>query len=263
MELLELLSKLTQSQPLQAEGGFLAAGASSPLEGIVGGTLSGMGGGPLGMLLGAGTGLVSFANKRRQLDMMNQIYDDMVKSKATDPTYYAANGGLVPKDDETGISRLQTEKGEVAAMKDGTIVDVKSTKTHKQMSKKEVTDVLPAYTLIGDHKTILKKKDADKVVISSDPLTYSENNKDGKKYKETTVGDLFKNKKEMTLADTLKAVRSKVPMPSSLEDYTDPFVKATADANMELRKKYLDAVMMMAAKENKLLKTQLKNNAGL
>lgn len=224
----------------------------------LGGAMQGFGmAGPLGALLGGVGGLLGGAKKRGDFEAaQRQQYEDMFTNKRSEPSFYAKNGGMVmPIDGE--VATLQTEKGEVAAMPDGMIVDVMSKKKHKDMKKDVVTDVFPAGTFIADTDGELKREDAKDYSLGSMPMTYTEEG-EKEKYKEVLLSDLFGKNKKLKTAQLLGKVKKEVKMPERVADEIhDPFAMAAAQDNLATRGKYIQAVMNLSARSDRKLRKEI------
>lgn len=80
-----------------------------------------------------------------------------------------ADGGQIPQP-----ARVQAEKGEVIITPKFDIFDVKADKLHKDMKKKDITDILgPDDYMFSDRTTVTKKK-AEKIIVGIKPLFYTE-----------------------------------------------------------------------------------------
>lgn len=141
---------------------------------------------------------------------------------------------------------IQTEKGEVVSLPDGTIVDVKAIDMHKNMHKHDITDILPgeSHVFSNDAKMKLnldssiggvKIKD---MKLGKTTFEYKEN--------EVTVGpkdimlsDIWGKKKELTPAELVNNIKSKF----ELRDNKNNFLTQRAnEENKEQRLLYLDIV---------------------
>lgn len=178
-----------------------------------------------------------------------------MKAKTVEPSFYAGKGGIVGGD-ENVVMPVQAKFGEVAAMPTGMIVDVHAdNRKHKGMGK-EVTDFLPAGTYIGSDKEISKEK-ADKVELGHNVSEYSEFKK-GKPVESIKLSELYGKRKNMTVAELLRATRNKFKVPEVLDDKVrDPFAEATANENIAQREKYVSAIMNLDMGKKSLVE-QLK-----
>lgn len=229
----------------------------------LGGAMMGFGtAGPLGALLGLGAGLVGGAlNKSRKDTYDRLVYDNMISQKTVQPSYYAKAGGIIMPLGEEELVRVQAQKGEVIALPTGAIVDVHSTKKHKDMKKSDITDYVPIMSLMGDEETKIKLEDAEKMVLGADPGVYKEYN-DGKKqpFREIKMSDALGKKKEFTTAEGLRMIKKNIPIPEDLErDVYNPFARETARENYITRGKFISGLMELASKKNKLLRKQLES----
>lgn len=238
-------------------GAFLMADQRSVGSQVLGGALTGFSmGGPLGALLGIGGGLLGAAKRRSSQQAYDRmIYDNNISTKTVQPSYYAKNGGIVESLDGEAVP-TQSQRGEIAALPSGAIVDVHSKKMHKEMKKKDVTDYIPNGTFIGD-ETKLTKEAADKIIIGASPGVYSEIKSKNIPYKEIKLGDAIK-KKTFTAAEGLEAIRDYVKIPQELErGISDPFARITAKENLGTRGKFISGLMELTSKNNKKLRKQI------
>ena len=205
----------------------------NPMEGV---------GGILGMLLGVGGGILSNSVKREEdRARAREMRETMMRSKTVEPSFYASKGGIVGGLDP--VIAVQSKKGEVAYMPNGLIVDVHSN-AKKHTGTKEVTDMLPAGTYIGSDKKISKER-ASKVEIGQKVDEYSEFKK-GSPVKSIKLDVLYGKKKDMTVAELLKATKDMLKVPKELDDNIyDPYATETAKENMAQRDKYVSAIMAL------------------
>lgn len=210
-------------------------------------------GGIMGLLLGVGGGIL--ANSINKDPYNREGTEAMMKAKTVEPSFYAGKGGIVGGD-ENVVMPVQAKAGEVAAMPTGMIVDVHAdNRKHKGMGK-EVTDFLPAGTYIGSDKEISKEK-ADKVELGHNVSEYSEFKK-GKPVESIKLSELYGKRKNMTVAELLRATRNKFKVPEVLDDKVrDPFAEATANENIAQREKYVSAIMNLDMGKKSLVE-QLK-----
>lgn len=146
----------------------------------------------------------------------------------------------VPED--TSPVPIQAEVGEVAAMEDGGIVDVKAKKRHKGMDDEEVTDILPPGSFIAsrDKKMEFSKEEAKDVIFGYNPIKYEEDSQTTAP-KEHTAADIM-TKDKMTPADYLKLVRNLYPV-TDRED--DAFAQKAVEENLQSRLPYIQSAMYM------------------
>ena len=149
-----------------------------------------------------------------------------------------AEGGMTTK---PGYVPYQTESEEVLVLPDLSIIDTAATKKHGKMKKDQVTDYIPEGTYIGSARVKLKKKDADKIVISTTAVKYKEGEKP-KEPKQYTLGDLF-TKPTMSVADVIRQVAKKLPV---IDKPGDIMVGETNDLNKAQRIPYLQAIVGLA-----------------
>lgn len=248
---------------IAAGSGMILSQSNNLLEAGAGGAMTGFAaGGPLGALLGLGFGLIGAG--RRGMDQAanrRMLYDHEISSKASQPSYFAEHGGIV--DDFSGDMMIKTQgkKGEVAALPDGSIVDLHATKKeHKDYKKGEpqTSDNLPAGTFIGDD-TKIKLKDAKKIVLGAEPGIYKEYGK-GTPYKDILLSDALGTKEQMTTAEALNKIKKHIPVSQDIENEVDDHMaRITTAENLQTRGKYISGLLELASKNNKLLKKQLAN----
>lgn len=135
---------------------------------------------------------------------------------------------------------IQAEVGEVAAMEDGGIVDVKAKKRHKHMKDEEVTDILPPGSFIAsrDKKMQFTKKEAKDIVFGFNPIKYEED-KQSQAPKEHTAADIMTSEK-MTPADYLNVVKRLYPMTDRKDD---AFAQRADEENLQSRLPYIQSAM--------------------
>ena len=156
-----------------------------------------------------------------------------------------------PLEDQAPVP-IQTEKGEVAAMPDGGIVDVKAKKKHKNMDDEEVTDILPPGSFVAsDHKRMqFTKEDVEDTVFGFNPIEYNEEGAT-EAPKEYTAADIM-TKKKMTPAEYLNVVKSRFKQ-TDRED--DAFAQRAAEENLESRQPYIDAMINLTERKSPDSKT--------
>lgn len=167
-----------------------------------------------------------------------QIYGPLRKGGRP---YILTNGGMAEP------MAVQTEKGETIVNPNMDIFDVKAKKTHEQMKRNEITDILGPEDYVLSNKTKISKNKADKMVIGVKPLLYSEDG-DASKYEEIKLSSLFK-KKEHTMAELSKIVRSQY---STIDEPKNTFEKRASDDNRQSRANYLGLLMNINQKKVKI-----------
>ena len=201
------------------------------------------------------------AKRQMPAAKFKQVMEELRK---IDPTIRYQYGGYIPKfqfggsiNDEHsipvfssyledfGLTELQTEKGEIAFMPDGSLPDVKAKKLHKHQDKDDVTDIMQSGTYIFSNDP--KMKFGVKSKIGGVELGDMKLGKSVFKYKEneTTAGpedimlkDMFFNgsKKELTTADIAKNIKKNLPIVDLKNDY---FADRAIAENKDQRVEYL------------------------
>ena len=217
--------------------------ASGALKGAGYGAMLGPLGAGVGALIGGLTGAAtSGINRGRYDEMTGNTEKARIKAATvfgTDIGQYAGGGNIEGPPGE--LIPVQTEKGEVIVIEDGSIFKTKATKTHKQMDADEITDLLLSGTHVASNSKSesMTKKDADKIIMGYDIVTYDEAGNSSKP-KENKLGDLFK-KKQMTHAEILEAVKDKYPTNDDIK--YDPFLRKANKENLKSRLPYIQAVI--------------------
>lgn len=172
-----------------------------------------------------GLGTTMFQNNMRQMENNSldyQAYQNDLLSSQQDinrggglqmlkmggkikPRLYP-KGGLTDPELPTPV---QLEKKEMIVTQDGDIYQSKSKELHKNMKKDEITDIAPSGSYVISNRSKLKKKDADKIILGINNLTYKETENKGE-YKEHKLSDLF-DKDEETLAELTMKLQKKYP----------------------------------------------------
>lgn len=179
-------------------------------------------------------------NNLNQKNQQNELEWHKLQQENIGATQNNTYGGIMAQggggDPETPMF-VQAEKGEVIVDTSGNIYDVKAKTTHKQQKgKKEITDVLMPNSYMLSNKIKISKEKADKIMISLDPMSYSEfDNKGG--YKENTLGELFKSK-EHTLAELGGIIRKMFPVENT-DGNNNQFVRKTNEENKQKRLAYI------------------------
>lgn len=222
-------------------GGTMSAMANIPGEepnifnSVLGGALTGIGGGPLGIAAGALSGGLSSA--ARYQDYINQqAYSTPdVTKKGVSPNAFMEEGGATP------FTKVQTEKGEVILLPNGTLVDVLAVRPHSKEKKDKVTDMLMEGSYVFSHKLQLDtRKLSDKEdILAQFPGVYSEQG--NAPMEEFRLTDIL-GKKKMSFADAVKLIRKKIPTQDASKDI---FVEQSNAMNKETRIPYLMKLMEM------------------
>lgn len=204
------------------------------------------------------------AKKQMSPARFKEVIDELRK---IDPTIRYQYGGSVPHfqfggsvNDEHatpifssnledfGLTELQTEKGELAFMPDGSIVDVKAKESHKKQDKDNVSDIMQSGTYVFSNDP--KMKFGIKSKIGGVALGDMKLGKSVFKYKENEISpgpedimlkDMFFNgsKKELTTADIAKNVKKNLPIVDLKNDY---FADRSIAENKDQRKEYLSVL---------------------
>jgi len=179
-------------------------------------------------------------NNLNHKNQQNELEWNKLQQENIDATQNNTYGGIMAQGgggDPESPMFVQAEKGEVIVDTNGNIYDVKAKTTHKQQKgKKEITDVLMPNSYMLSNKIKISKEKADKIMISLDPMSYSEfDNKGG--YKENTLGELFKSK-EHTLAELGGIIRKMFPVENT-DGNNNQFVRKTNEENKQKRLAYI------------------------
>lgn len=244
-------------------GAFMMGDVNNVGSQAMGGALSGFSaGGPMGALIGLGAGLIGgLKRKSERQGYSRMMFDNMISTKTTDPSYYAKSGGMIMPIGKEEAIRTQANKGEKIALPTRSIVDVHSEAQHKDIKKDKVTDYIPVGSWIADTETEITKEEADKIILGANPGVYKEY-EDGPKqsYKEIKLSDPMKGRDKVTAAEFLELIKDYVPVPRSLErGEHNPFASETAKENLHTRGKFISGLIELVAKKNKLLRKQLEN----
>lgn len=147
--------------------------------------------------------------------------------------------------EQFGLTELQTEKGEVGFMPDGSIVDVKAKESHKKQHKHNVSDIMQSGTYVFSDDP--KMKFGIKSKIGGVDLGDMKLGKSVFKYKENEITpgpedimlkNMFFNgsKKELTTADIAKNIKKNLPIIDMKNDY---FADRAIAENKDQRLEYL------------------------
>lgn len=204
---------------------FIGAGAGSALAGLL----------PLVAGSIAGNIQRNVRNGQANTDFQNRMRDYTVE-----PSQFQKGG-------QNEVRPIQAEKGEVAMLSDGQLVDVKAKKEHKDLKKGEPTDYLPDSYIFSNRTTFTKKK-ADNTTVDEGMPMYSELDKEkNSEYEVTKLSD-YMTKDKMTMAEIVKNIRNKIPLSTRKDDV---FANKAIELNKELRAKVLEPVMVInEAKKN-------------
>ena len=182
-------------------------------------------------------------------------------------TGFMANGGMVAKRTLTkadggiaGGEFIQSEKGEVVMLPDGTIVKTGATKTHKKMKSEgdsdKITDALPEGSIVfpSDKKFTLKKKDFEGIAINVTTPEY----KEGEKPQDpeiTYFTDLF-TKDKNTPAELILQLSKMIPVTQrgeGLINGDDPITNNTNAKNLQARMPWVEQVLSTFPKGQEIL----------
>lgn len=142
------------------------------------------------------------------------------------------------------FTEIQTEKGETIFLPDGTIVEVKADKLHKNMDKDRVTDILPEGAYIFSRDPFMKIGSDTK--IGGIKLSDMKVGKTVFEYKENEItsgpqdimiSDVFKLKANSTPADISRSIKKKFEVRDMKNDF---FVQRANDENKKQRVEYLE-----------------------
>jgi hypothetical protein len=141
---------------------------------------------------------------------------------------------------------IQTEKGEVATLPDGTIVDVKATEKHKDMDKNHITDILPGKSHVFSHDPKMKLNLDSSIggvkikdmKLGKTTFEYKENQITAGP-KDVMLSEIWGDKKELTPAELVNNVKKKF----ELRDNKNNFLTQRAnEENKEQRLLYIDVI---------------------
>lgn len=182
-------------------------------------------------------------------------------------TGFMANGGMVAKRTLTkadggiaGGEFIQSEKGEVVMLPDGTIVKTGATKTHKKMKSEgdsdKITDALPEGSIVfpSDKKFTLKKKDFEGIAINVTTPEY----KEGETPQDpeiTYFTDLF-TKDKNTPAELILQLSKMIPVTQrgeGLINGDDPITNNTNAKNLQARMPWVEQVLSTFPKGREIL----------
>lgn len=208
-------------------------------QSALGGALSGMAAGPIGMIGGAfAGGLTALKGSQDYLAQMERNQQASMMGKSVMPAAYMEEGG------PTDFTEVQTELGEVISMPTGELVDVNAKKLHKDEDKKTITDVMPggSFVFSNKHKINTEKlSDEDDVVMTMPGVYSEEGNIEHFTWK---LSDML-GKGEFTFAEAVKKIREKIP---TEEDIKDIFTTQANSMNIETRLPYISRLMELQEK---------------
>lgn len=147
---------------------------------------------------------------------------------------------------------VQAEEGEKILNSRGYIYNVKADKKHEKMKKDEITDMISPDSYMLSNKIKLKKKDAEKIILGSNILVYSEDKK-YPKYQEANLGDLF-TEDEHSLSELADILRKKYPTIGDDDKNLkyNQFTRRASEENRKSRQMYLmELIKLNEAKNNK------------
>lgn len=182
--------------------------------------------------LAIGAAALSWMKNKTEMEEMQYALDQNKYDSVKSSIYHYADGGVAED------TPLQAEKGEKVILPDGQMVDVKSSKLHKNMGKGEITDILPKGALVLSNRgsNSLTKLAASKHVLGYSKPHYNELEPNDDKVEELTPEFLFGNKKKMTPAEYVEALKKQFPMDGDKNDIWD---SKTDLRNLQQRMKYI------------------------
>ncbi len=183
------------------------------------------------------TGVVDRNAKRLTKEMKN-------KSKKTKIKKYQM-GGMVGQEEAPKEVEVQTEKGEMIMLPDGSIVKVKAKKLHKHMKDSQVTDVLKegTYVASNDKSTSISQAMANAISLGYSQVAYDELDDMPAEPKELLFGDIFGKAKKLVPAQIAKRIKSKFKL-TDRED--DAFATKTKEENLSSRMPYTMTLQAIA-----------------
>lgn len=233
------------------------SGLQANLSGDVSGIESVQDQGPLKSFLGPANpalsgGLLSTALGAGGLYLASRLHEEQSRPKDADIENFTVSASIIPNyktGGRTSLELAQTEEGEIYVQEDGTISDVKSKSTHKEMRKDEkkgrgkiVTDIFSEGGYVFSDNVKIKKKDADIIFGYSQPL-YEEEENDSE-VEEINFIDLFKeDEKELGSAELAKRIREKFKITDEDKVLGNPLVKKSNEENRESRFMWLEALV--------------------
>lgn len=207
---------------------------SSPIGKIAGGLFGALGGG----MLGAATNLQSVAGAN---ESFYNRKDKELKHKmgnGVEPMI-AAKGGFAIGDD---MIPVQMEKGEVFLSPDLGIFDTKATKQHKDMNRKEITDVIKQGSFVFSNQKKFKPYDIKDISLGYGVVNYSEDG--GYALKKMTMADVLgDSKKDISFSDGAKKIRDSFKVIRDNDVESDLLTKVTNIENMTNRVAYLSKLI--------------------
>lgn len=142
------------------------------------------------------------------------------------------------------FTEIQTEKGETVFLPDGTIVEVKADKLHKNMDKDKITDILPEGAYIFSRDPYMKMGPNTKIggvrlsdmKVGKTVFEYKENELTTGP-KDIMISDIFNLKKDTTPADISRNIKKKFEVRDMKNDF---FVQRANDENKKQRVEYFE-----------------------
>ena len=252
--------ELTKQAPaFSLLGGLSTSLANKPgyapdvAQGVTGGALSGLGaglsmGGPMGGLIGLiGGGAMGFMQSGQKRDdyetALERAKKQRVKDRTVDPfmgVLYAEEGGITPGEiPAEELSPVQTEMGEMLLMPSGILTETKAKEKHEDMDADDVTDVLPAGTIIFSNsmdKMLPINEEIEDIILGYGTAFYSEDGEASEVEAVEFEDVLDEGKKKMTFADIARNIKNKF---ATVPDHKDVFNNITNVENMQARIPFL------------------------
>lgn len=129
-------------------------------------------------------------------------------------TNFTVDPSIIPTYQEGGeveMLPIQTEKGEITALPDGTVSETKSQGLHKDMEDDFITDILPNDSWVFSEKVMVNKKDVDIPFGYSQPL-YEEVPNDTT-VEEINFNSLYEDdEEELSVAELARRIQKKFPI---------------------------------------------------
>lgn len=222
-------------------------------QGISGGALSGLGaglsmGGPMGGLIGLlGGGALGFmqsGQKREDYETaLERAKKQRVKDRTVDPfmgVLYAEEGGITPGDvPAEELTPVQTEEGEMMLLPSGVLTATKAKEKHDDMDEDDVTDILPAGTIIFSNSLdnmLPINEELEDTILGYGTAFYSEDGDNTEVEAVQFEEVLDDKKKKMTFAEIATNIKNKF---STVKDHKDVFNNITNVENMQARIPFL------------------------
>lgn len=249
------------SQVAAPAGAIVSTNADTAGAAGIGGLLSGIAGGPLGMLMGGIGGLNDFYQKKSAKEAYMENYNkNLLDSRTMAPFAGSFEKGGFPELEELPFMGIQTKDGEQLFTVGGEIVDTMSDELHKDMKKGEVTDVVPRGTFVfSDSSSLDTSNMSDKKdVMYRFPGRYSEI--DGNVKGEEVRFTDFVGKGKMTYAEAAMNLKKKIPLLT--EKHGDILTEMTNAKNLQTRMPFVMKLIEMqeTSKKPNSKRSSKKNN---